>query len=298
MAAAVSGYGRSSAGRPLPASSRPRLAHRPLRCKSLILRFDFAHSAGIEPATHCCAVGIQEKALGAGDPDVAQTLNALANVYQAQGKYAEAEELYQRCILERTARCGGAAMLIKNSARANHGRRADTPLTGRKKRARRTRGKSDSARTGEGSTPALQRDEVPVAAKDNQRRVRQGESPSAGPEHHQAITDMLRANGCEPAELVPEVVQRAAEIYAREGAPPDGAFVLAFTRELVDRGYLDPDAASTAGAMARDKQGRLRRRGDDAIAAYRSEWYPHSMENSDRLSSSLERPTARHSRLA
>jgi hypothetical protein len=91
----------------------------------------------------------------------------------------------------------------------------------------------------------------------------------------------------DPAELVPEVVQRAAEIHAREGAPPDGAFVMAFTRELIDRGYLDPDAVSTAGAMARDKQGRLRQRGDDAIAAYRSEWYPQSMENSDRCDALL-----------
>jgi hypothetical protein len=194
-------------------------------------------------------------------------------------------------------------MLIKNSdaaqtradATTNRARSADTAnqpkyagaSTGRKKRARPKRGKSEAGRTGEGSTLALRRDEAPVAAKDNRGRLRRGDAPAAGPEHYRAVTDVMRANGIDPAEW-PEIVQRAAQIHAREGAPPDGAFVLAVSRELVDSGYLDPKAVSTAGAMMRDKQGRLRRRGDDAIAAYRSEWYPHSMENIDRCDALVE----------
>ena len=39
-----------------------------------------------------------EKQLGENHPDVATSLNNLAGLYYAQGKYAEAEPLYQRAI--------------------------------------------------------------------------------------------------------------------------------------------------------------------------------------------------------
>jgi tetratricopeptide (TPR) repeat protein len=45
-----------------------------------------------------------EKALGPNHPDVAKNLNNLAEVYDAQGQYAQAEPLYKRSlgILEKT----------------------------------------------------------------------------------------------------------------------------------------------------------------------------------------------------
>src|SRR3954454_17748946 len=39
-----------------------------------------------------------EKALGSNHPDVAQSLNNLAGLYDSQGKHAEAEPLYQRSL--------------------------------------------------------------------------------------------------------------------------------------------------------------------------------------------------------
>ena len=39
-----------------------------------------------------------EKALGPEHPDVANSLNNLAALYQAQGRYAEAEPLYKRAL--------------------------------------------------------------------------------------------------------------------------------------------------------------------------------------------------------
>ncbi len=44
------------------------------------------------------ALAISEKALGPEHPDVAQSLNNLAALYQTQGHYAEAEPLYQRSL--------------------------------------------------------------------------------------------------------------------------------------------------------------------------------------------------------
>jgi tetratricopeptide (TPR) repeat protein len=41
---------------------------------------------------------IREKLLGKEHPDVATSLNNLASLYYSQGKYAEAEPLYQRAI--------------------------------------------------------------------------------------------------------------------------------------------------------------------------------------------------------
>jgi tetratricopeptide (TPR) repeat protein len=44
------------------------------------------------------ALAIQEKNLGANQPDVAFVLYSLANVFMEQGKYAEAEGLYNRAL--------------------------------------------------------------------------------------------------------------------------------------------------------------------------------------------------------
>jgi CHAT domain-containing protein len=44
-------------------------------------------------------LAIKEKALGKDHPDVALTLNNLAGVYEAQGKYADAEGLYKRALM-------------------------------------------------------------------------------------------------------------------------------------------------------------------------------------------------------
>ncbi|OFW11587.1 MAG: hypothetical protein A3H27_13200 [Acidobacteria bacterium RIFCSPLOWO2_02_FULL_59_13] len=49
-------------------------------------------------------MAIWEKALGPEHPNVGQSLNNLAGLYAAQGKYADAEPLYKRAlaILEKT----------------------------------------------------------------------------------------------------------------------------------------------------------------------------------------------------
>ena len=44
------------------------------------------------------ALAIEEKALGPEHPDVATSLNNLAELYRDQGKYGEAEPLYQRAL--------------------------------------------------------------------------------------------------------------------------------------------------------------------------------------------------------
>ncbi|MGH7232443.1 MAG: tetratricopeptide repeat protein, partial [Nitrospiraceae bacterium] len=52
------------------------------------------------------ALTIREKALEAGDPELAVSLNNLAALYDSQGKYAEAEPLYQRAYTIMKARLG------------------------------------------------------------------------------------------------------------------------------------------------------------------------------------------------
>jgi tetratricopeptide (TPR) repeat protein len=52
------------------------------------------------------ALTIREKALGPEHPDVAQSLNNLAELYRAQEHYAEAEPLYQRALMIREQRLG------------------------------------------------------------------------------------------------------------------------------------------------------------------------------------------------
>ena len=44
------------------------------------------------------ALAIREKARGPGHPDVARSLNNLAMLYQAQGRYAQAEPLLKRAL--------------------------------------------------------------------------------------------------------------------------------------------------------------------------------------------------------
>jgi tetratricopeptide (TPR) repeat protein len=44
------------------------------------------------------ALAISERALGPDDPDVATSLNNLAALYRAQGRYADAEPLYKRAL--------------------------------------------------------------------------------------------------------------------------------------------------------------------------------------------------------
>jgi tetratricopeptide (TPR) repeat protein len=43
-------------------------------------------------------LAIKENSLGKEHPDLAVTLNNLANLYQVQGRYEEAEPLYQRSL--------------------------------------------------------------------------------------------------------------------------------------------------------------------------------------------------------
>ena len=50
------------------------------------------------PRNAAGALATFEKALGPEHPDVATSLNNLASLYYAQGKYAEAEPLYKRAL--------------------------------------------------------------------------------------------------------------------------------------------------------------------------------------------------------
>ena len=52
------------------------------------------------------ALAIEEKALGPDHPDVAVALNNLADLYQAQGRYADAEPLYKRALAIREKTLG------------------------------------------------------------------------------------------------------------------------------------------------------------------------------------------------
>lgn len=45
------------------------------------------------------SLAIREKALGLEHPDVAQSLNSLAELYRAQGRYADAEALFKRSLV-------------------------------------------------------------------------------------------------------------------------------------------------------------------------------------------------------
>jgi tetratricopeptide (TPR) repeat protein len=52
------------------------------------------------------ALAIEEKTLGADHPDVAQSLNNFAMLYEEQGRYAEAEALSERSLAIREKALG------------------------------------------------------------------------------------------------------------------------------------------------------------------------------------------------
>jgi tetratricopeptide (TPR) repeat protein len=52
------------------------------------------------------SLAIWEKSLGKNHPDVATSLNNLAELYDVQGKYVEAEPLYQRSLVIREKALG------------------------------------------------------------------------------------------------------------------------------------------------------------------------------------------------
>jgi hypothetical protein len=83
----------------------------------------------------------------------------------------------------------------------------------------------------------------------------------AGPEHHEAIAAALRAAGADPATVDPLDIACAAEIHAREGAPPDQAFPIAVGHSLIESGYIDREVAKKAlGDTVREKPPRSRQR--------------------------------------
>ena len=76
-------------------------------------------------------MAIKEKALGRDHPDVARSLNNLAGLYRDQGRYADAEPLYQRSLAIREKALGrdhpDVAQSLNNLAALyrNQGRYAD-----------------------------------------------------------------------------------------------------------------------------------------------------------------------------
>jgi tetratricopeptide (TPR) repeat protein len=68
-----------------------------LLCQSAWYLHERARYAEAEPL-YKRALGIREDVLGSKHPDVASSLNYLANLHRAQGRYAEAEPLYQRAL--------------------------------------------------------------------------------------------------------------------------------------------------------------------------------------------------------
>ncbi len=78
-----------------------------------------------------------QEALGPEHPDVATSLNNLAALYQAQGRYAEAETLYERSLAIREKALGpehpdvaqsleNYAALLRGTARADEAERMET----------------------------------------------------------------------------------------------------------------------------------------------------------------------------
>ena len=53
------------------------------------------------------SLAIREKQLGPDHPDVATSLNNLADLYRSMGRYAEAEPLYRRSLAIREKRSSG-----------------------------------------------------------------------------------------------------------------------------------------------------------------------------------------------
>ena len=67
---------------------------------------DRARYAEAEPLLPARPLRIWEQQLGPEHPDVAHSLNGLANLYCEQGKYGEAEPLYQRALYIREQQLG------------------------------------------------------------------------------------------------------------------------------------------------------------------------------------------------
>ena len=95
------------------------------------------------------ALAIREKALGPDHPDVARSLNNLAELYENQGRYAEAEPLYKRALAIREKALGpdhpDVATVAEQSGWALSRSRAATPrpsrsTSGRWRSARRRSG--------------------------------------------------------------------------------------------------------------------------------------------------------------
>jgi hypothetical protein len=83
----------------------------------------------------------------------------------------------------------------------------------------------------------------------------------AGPEHHEAIAAAVRATGIDPATVDPLDIACAAEIHAREGAPPDEAFQIAVAHSLIESAYIDREVAKkTLGDTVREKPPRFGQR--------------------------------------
>ncbi|CAN0413880.1 unnamed protein product, partial [Laminaria digitata] len=70
-----------------------------LALTTFLMQFYATFQGKYEEAGPLCerSLAIREKALGPDHPDVANSLNTLAELLRKQGKYAEAEPLYARC---------------------------------------------------------------------------------------------------------------------------------------------------------------------------------------------------------
>jgi hypothetical protein len=66
----------------------------------------------------------------------------------------------------------------------------------------------------------------------------------AKPKHHKAVAETLRAVGIDLAIVNQYDIACAAEIHAREGAPPGQAFQIAVAHSLMESGYVDRELAN------------------------------------------------------
>jgi hypothetical protein len=83
----------------------------------------------------------------------------------------------------------------------------------------------------------------------------------AQPQHHKAIAEALQAVGVDPTTVDQVDIACAAEIHAREGAPPDEAFQIAVAHSLIERDYIDREVAKKVlGDAVREKPPKSRQR--------------------------------------
>jgi hypothetical protein len=94
----------------------------------------------------------------------------------------------------------------------------------------------------------------------------EGAALVAGPEHQEAVAESLRAVGVDPATADQADLACAAEIHAREGAPPGEAFQVAVVLSLIDSGYIDREVAKKVlgdaagfGNRAMPRKSKMRR---------------------------------------